>query len=1243
MANILTLDEVRRAKIEKHNRNREELARRKLMAFAEFIDADYQRAKHLEFIQGKLEQVQRFIETGGKEGIGRLIVSLPPRHCLDGSTLVTLSSGQRIPISHVRVGDAVMSYAAHSFTPKKVIGVWKNGVQARVKVSLANGNFIIGTPNHRLLTYFDWKTIGDLSVSDVLSVPSKLPHRQVDDTISEDDAILAAVWIAEGSKRTKSFVITSGNKSVRAKIKSIAEKKNWLVRDNDRLNLRLTCDKPQSDWSPVAWMRRVGLAPFSVTSYTVRLPQWLLSANEKISASALAYLWASDGWFGRESRLAGYTTASINLAYDVQALLLNIGVQSRVKDKWVLYKGERRLYHDTLIQASSLAAFNEQVLVPEKPPLVAYTNFTEDFPPEWRRELLVKTHFHRSRWNNRIDKLGWTSSEKVRRSALLEENTNLLERVDGAVRWSQIVSIEKLEDGEVYDIEVENNHSFIANNIVSHNSKSSTVTMKWPLFMLGQHPDWRFILVSYNQEKANDFSRAIRDTIGHNEAYSLLFPDTILNTESAAVERWNLLGTPAGIPTVIAVGVEGPVVGRGGNCLVGSTVVQTTLGNMRIDTLVGLVDKPKVLSYNHALEKLEYKSVVATNTSKAVNLIEIATTSGRKIRSTPEHRFYNKESGYRNADSFVAGERFNTVVFKEEQDMCFVRNAEEGSRCALPDVLQCGQTYYSDSSVLQLQQGIREVEGGVRKVFTQRSQRFLLLTRMFRNASRNKKCEVMQNMRDAIVKQTSYVLFRDLPTISKASVSEDVSRVQKEFFSEIEQKTILWQSLCRHSTFYSDVRQRQFKIHTRKELHKRFSNDALACNGKRQFFLCSLLHTNCTCETSDWANKNKLGCTPHRRKYKKQHNAEPSNTLCTLSHVTPQIEEDTVSSVTRIQSVNESVYDLQIEDNNNFFANGILVHNCIILDDLVKNRADAESATLREAVRRYYAGTLRTRLEPNGAIIICNTRMHEDDIIGNLIDQQRLGGEMWEVINLPAICESDIDLLGRRRGEALWPERWDYKTLMGIKQGTTLGAGGSYEWESQYQGHPKPPEGSKISISDFQYADAAPEGLVWKRYWDLALSERAEASFTASCKGAFDADMNFWIADVTRDKDEWPRVEEKMKKTFETELKVEQGIEEKLHGLAIIGQFMKDARLIKSHFHGVKVDTNKLDRALPWISRLEAKKVFMVRGKWNDDFLDEARNFTGINDQWSDQIDSVSGVYQMLANPKWKKISFRHV
>lgn len=75
---------------------------------------------------------------------------------------------------------------------------------------------------------------------------------------------------------------------------------------------------------------------------------------------------------------------------------------------------------------------------------------------------------------------------------------------------------------------------------------------------------------------------------------------------------------------------------------------------------------------------------------------------------------------------------------------------------------------------------------------------------------------------------------------------------------------------------------------------------------------------------------------------------------------TPSFQEDTVSSIECLD-IKEDVYDIQVSDNNNFFANNILIHNCIIIDDPLKP-ADANSDVVRTGVNNNFQDTIKSRL-----------------------------------------------------------------------------------------------------------------------------------------------------------------------------------------------------------------------------------------------------------------------------------------
>jgi predicted phage terminase large subunit-like protein len=126
--------------------------------------------------------------------------------------------------------------------------------------------------------------------------------------------------------------------------------------------------------------------------------------------------------------------------------------------------------------------------------------------------------------------------------------------------------------------------------------------------------------------------------------------------------------------------------------------------------------------------------------------------------------------------------------------------------------------------------------------------------------------------------------------------------------------------------------------------------------------------------------------------------------------------------------------------------------NLLIIDDYFKNVEEALSEMTRRAVHQWYMSTAKTRLAPNGAVVIVATRWHPKDLIGSLLDQAEMGDDKWTRIRFPAIAE-EADTLGRKPGEALWPEWFPIQALRSIEKGFDT-SGYPWMWGALYQQDP---------------------------------------------------------------------------------------------------------------------------------------------------------------------------------------------
>jgi predicted phage terminase large subunit-like protein len=304
----------------------------------------------------------------------------------------------------------------------------------------------------------------------------------------------------------------------------------------------------------------------------------------------------------------------------------------------------------------------------------------------------------------------------------------------------------------------------------------------------------------------------------------------------------------------------------------------------------------------------------------------------------------------------------------------------------------------------------------------------------------------------------------------------------------------------------------------------------------------------------------------------------------------------------------------------------------VVIDDPVKSRAEAESRFRRETAWEWFNDDIVTRLEPDGAVILIQTRWHQDDLAGRILRQQSDGGDAWEVLSLPAFAEEN-DPLGREIGAPLWPERFDTERLERIRRSR-----GSYSFASLYQQRPIPREGGIFKREWFAgcVIDRVPDGMKWFRGYDLAVSTSTTADFTASFRCAIDREGILYIADGFRGRIEYPDQRKYILGRIEEERGTVHGIESALHGAGFVQELRRDARLANQVFKSVRIDQDKVTRALAWAARAEEGKVRFLRGRWVDEFIDEAAAFPlGAHD---DQVDAVSLAVQMIAKSRY--ISF---
>ena len=303
--------------------------------------------------------------------------------------------------------------------------------------------------------------------------------------------------------------------------------------------------------------------------------------------------------------------------------------------------------------------------------------------------------------------------------------------------------------------------------------------------------------------------------------------------------------------------------------------------------------------------------------------------------------------------------------------------------------------------------------------------------------------------------------------------------------------------------------------------------------------------------------------------------------------------------------------------------------NYLIIDDPIKGRQEAESETQRNTVKEWYKSTLRTRLQPGGRMMLIMTRWHQDDLAGWLLTEQSKKGDadQWRVVSLPATFErTDITHSEDKRsdGQALWERSYPIQSLNKIR--ATLG---TYDWSALYQQRPTPPGGAVIKRHWLQVIDYPPDTLNWVRAWDLAVTAKTSADFSASGMMAIDDVGRVYVKGFVREQEEWPTIR-KMILSLSRSDAVPVGVEAQGVQKGFVDDLFADKEMQQVDLHGYTVSVDKKTRALPWVARAEAGKFYIVRGSGVDAYIEELIQFTGVEDTHDDQVDWTSIAWKML-------------
>jgi predicted phage terminase large subunit-like protein len=311
----------------------------------------------------------------------------------------------------------------------------------------------------------------------------------------------------------------------------------------------------------------------------------------------------------------------------------------------------------------------------------------------------------------------------------------------------------------------------------------------------------------------------------------------------------------------------------------------------------------------------------------------------------------------------------------------------------------------------------------------------------------------------------------------------------------------------------------------------------------------------------------------------------------------------------------------------------------IIIDDPLKPD-EALSETQRTAVNEWFDHTLYSRLNDkrSGCIIIIMQRLHEDDLVGHVLEQ-----EDWDLIRLPAIAEENetyvistpyrTRTVRRRAGEPLHPEREPLPLLEHLRRGI-----GEYNFAGQYQQAPAPMGGALVKASWFKMystADLPSQFEMIFQSWDTA-NKSTELSDFSVCTTWGLKDQKFFLLHVLRERLEYPGLKRAVHSQAVSFKPRNILIEDKASGTQLIQELRQEGVQAVTSYDPQGLD--KIMRLHSVTSTIENGLVYLPeKAEWLISYVHELTTFpSGKHD---DQADSTSQALDW-AKQRWVEPGF---
>ena len=548
-------------------------------------------------------------------------------------------------------------------------------------------------------------------------------------------------------------------------------------------------------------------------------------------------------------------------------------------------------------------------------------------------------------------------------------------------------------------------------NIAPGTTKSLLTMVLFPSWVWTKYPRWTVRCVSSNPRSVLESSDYARQLTTSDWYVDLFIPKTgvekwaiekglepwAVRDDKNAVSDWgNTLGGYRR-----STGISAPITGEHTDwilCFSAGTQVETEFGPVDIEKIGAMNPLPRVWSYNVKTKKKELKQVTKWAHTGKKKTVTIRTSTGDVLSCTDDHPIWTQERGYVEAASLVP-ELQSTHPTLESG---YASQTSRMQEC-LPCVRDLFEELYPGCSRARQTSSTRSE---VRPVLFDEVPTHHCVGTSTRSYMSLLPASIQPWIDESVQRVLFEVMLRGASesNVGTQVYTETMWSLSDAHANHVSQEKVLHLSVQERSTFQGHAGEGELELfgQANEVLRGRSMGEPRALDQGTGWHAMYRVRED---ETGKGVYR-----SPYRRECPEQSIDQPDHLVRFLPLDSSQIGECTVESIDfdftggRREAVD--VYDITVAGNHNFFANGILVHNC----DDPHDAEQVNSEEMRHTVIVKWDDAIFNRVNDRRTAcrVLVMQRLRHDDLSGHIIDRDRLGKiKIWCLLIIASEFEAD--------------------------------------------------------------------------------------------------------------------------------------------------------------------------------------------------------------------------------------------